>query len=115
MEAPGQARALVARAGQNWRLSLDVVQVAQLIVTELVSNAVMHAGTPMEFSVVLRGENLHLAVADGSARQPRRDVIDTERSERGRGLQVVDAVARSWGCVPTPDGKVVWATVRARP
>ena len=86
-----------------------------MIATELVSNAVQHARAPMDFAVVLRERYLHLAVSDGDASPPRRRTIASEHAERGRGLQVVDGLAGSWGCVPTPDGKVVWATVRMRP
>lgn len=110
-DAPRQARDLVGRAAAVWRLPADPAQVAQVIVTELVTNGVRHAGTPMDISVVLRDEYLHLAVRDREPNPPRRRTIMAERDDHGRGLQLVDCLAAAWGCVPTPDGKVVWATV----
>jgi anti-anti-sigma regulatory factor/anti-sigma regulatory factor (Ser/Thr protein kinase) len=110
-DAPRQARDLVGQAAAVWRLPADPAQVAQVIVTELVTNGVRHAGTPLDISVVLRDEYLHLAVRDREPNPPRRRTIMTERDDHGRGLQLVDGLAAAWGCVPTPDGKVVWATV----
>jgi anti-anti-sigma regulatory factor/anti-sigma regulatory factor (Ser/Thr protein kinase) len=115
IDAPRQARELVVRACDTWRLGRGTVGPAQLIATELVSNAVLHARTPLDFSVVLRERYLHLAVADQDPRRALRRIITPERDEHGRGLQLVDAMAAAWGSVPTPDGKVVWATVRVRP
>jgi anti-sigma regulatory factor (Ser/Thr protein kinase)/anti-anti-sigma regulatory factor len=110
-DAPRQARELVGLAAASWRLPAEPAQVAQVIVTELVTNAVRHAGTPMDISVVLRDAYLDLAVRDREPNPPRRRTIMTERDDHGRGLQLVDGLAAAWGCVPTPDGKVVWATV----
>jgi anti-anti-sigma regulatory factor/anti-sigma regulatory factor (Ser/Thr protein kinase) len=114
VDAPRQARELIARIGFTWRLPTEAQQVAQVIATELVSNAVLHARTPIDFSLLLRERYLHVAVQDADPALPRRH-ISSEHDDHGRGLQVVDGLAASWGCVPTVDGKVVWATVRVRP
>jgi anti-anti-sigma regulatory factor/anti-sigma regulatory factor (Ser/Thr protein kinase) len=113
VDAPRRARDLIARAATTWRLPPDPMQVAQVIATELVTNAVRHARTPMDFSVVLRDRLLHVAVCDGDPSPPRRRTIMSERDDHGRGLQLVDGLAATWGCVPMPDGKVVWAAVPA--
>jgi anti-anti-sigma regulatory factor/anti-sigma regulatory factor (Ser/Thr protein kinase) len=110
-DAPRQARELVGRAATAWRLPAGPAQVAQVIATELVTNGVRHAGTPMNFSVVLRNGYLHVAVRDGVPNPPRRRTVMTERDDHGRGLQLVDGLAGEWGCMPMPDGKVVWARV----
>jgi anti-anti-sigma regulatory factor/anti-sigma regulatory factor (Ser/Thr protein kinase) len=110
-DAPRQARDLVEQASATWLLPADSTQVAQVIATELVTNVVRHAGTPMDFSVLLRDQCLHLAVRDNEPTLPRREIVMTERDDHGRGLQLVDGLAASWGCTPVPGGKVVWATV----
>jgi hypothetical protein len=108
--APEQARITVDRSCAEWgvpRLS----QLAQVIVSELVTNAVVHARTPMELTVRLVGTVLHLAVRDGD---PRLLVdagggVDADGHGYGRGLLIVDSMADGWGCAPTGEGKVVWA------
>jgi anti-sigma regulatory factor (Ser/Thr protein kinase)/anti-anti-sigma regulatory factor len=113
--AARQARELLTRAGAEWRLPLDLVQVAQVIATELVSNAVLHAHPPFNFSTVLRENRLHVAAGDGDPNPPRRQTGVTDRDDHGRGLQLVGGLATGWGCLSTPDGKVVWATLRVPP
>jgi anti-anti-sigma regulatory factor/anti-sigma regulatory factor (Ser/Thr protein kinase) len=112
VDAPRQARDLIARAATTWRLPPEPTQIAQVIATELVTNAVWHARTPMEVSVVLRDGLLRMAVCDGHPSPPRRQTIMADRADHGRGLQLVDGLAAAWGWVPIPGGKVVWASVR---
>ncbi len=109
VEAAGTAREIVAQACETWRLP-DAVEDAQLIITELVSNAVRHAKGDLHL-LVLRDRHLHLSIADASGEQPRRILPDPDSGEGGRGLLLIDAVAVAWGSSPTPDGKVVWATL----
>ena len=83
-----------------------------MVVTELVTNAVEHAGTTVTVAVTRRGTGVHLAVADLDRRFPALASPDRSVFDRGRGLMLVDALASLWGVMPTPTGKVVWATVR---
>lgn len=86
---------------------------AQLIVSELASNAVLHAGSPFTVSIRDEGPMLRISVQDSSARPPvMRDAEPTALS--GRGLFLVDAVASNWGVDPEPDGKTVWAELPLR-
>jgi MEDS: MEthanogen/methylotroph, DcmR Sensory domain/Histidine kinase-like ATPase domain len=81
---------------------------AQLVVSELATNAVIHAGTA--FSVALRcdGSAVRIAVHDSSSMQPvMGDGNPTALS--GRGLLLVAAVSSAWGVEFGPDGKTVWA------
>jgi anti-sigma regulatory factor (Ser/Thr protein kinase) len=110
-DSTAQSRAMVARACASWDLA-HLSDVAQLIVTELVSNVIRHAGTQMEVSISLRKRYLRLAVRDGSFELPRRGGYDELLREQGRGLLVIEALTISWGWSPTDDGKVVWATLR---
>lgn len=105
------ARRVVRDACRAWKLP-HLVDDAELVVTELVSNAVRHAGGDLELVVVLRGTVLHISLRDGSPDTPRRNLPDPDSGEGGRGLMLLDAVASGWGSTPDPPGKVVWATVR---
>jgi anti-sigma regulatory factor (Ser/Thr protein kinase)/anti-anti-sigma regulatory factor len=108
-EATSLARDMVDRACAQWKVA-HLADTAALIVTELVANAVAHAGTPMRVSVALRERHLHVAVRDESPRPLERSGDDEE--EPGRGLLIVEGMASAWGCVHTAGGKVVWATLR---
>lgn len=114
--AAAEAARLVGEACTAWDL-LGLLQPARLIMSQLVSNAVEHAGTNMLVTVSRRGAGMHLSVRDGDPRLPR--LLDRERGyvgepadDRGKGLQVVHAHAVAWGAMPTAVGKVVWATIR---
>jgi anti-sigma regulatory factor (Ser/Thr protein kinase) len=115
-ESPGLARDLVASACRAWGLA-NLLMPARLVVSELVTNAVQHAGTGITVVVSRRGAGLHLAVADADRRLPRLPEpaalrLGSPLDERGRGLLTVHAMATVWGAMPTADGKVVWATIR---
>jgi anti-sigma regulatory factor (Ser/Thr protein kinase)/anti-anti-sigma regulatory factor len=89
-------------------------EAAQLVASELVTNAVVHAGTPIELTLRLLSGQLHIAVRDTGDGQARiRGTVD-ESAESGRGLVLVDALAASWGSFVPPVGKIVWATLRIR-
>jgi GAF domain-containing protein len=95
---------------------------ASIVVSELVTNAVLHAGTDFQLRLARLPEGVLIEVADGS-----RDLgglgdvgdlgeeahIATLLSERttGRGLQMVNVLAEAWGVMPAPTGKTVWAVV----
>jgi anti-anti-sigma regulatory factor/anti-sigma regulatory factor (Ser/Thr protein kinase) len=111
--ATAVARDLVDQACVGWRLR-EVADVAALVATELVANAVQHARTPMIFAVTRRPTYLHLACRDSSHVLPRRDAGEGDDTPAGRGLLIIEAMAMGWGFSPTADGKVVWATVRSR-
>ncbi|GAA2352610.1 ATP-binding protein [Dactylosporangium salmoneum] len=118
LDATAAARHLVGRACSRWGVE-RVRDVAELVVTELVSNVLRHAGTEMEVGVARDRRLLHISVRDHASGQPRlggKPVTECEKGgelrEDGRGLLVVSALTRAWGCTPVPDGKVVWATLR---
>jgi anti-sigma regulatory factor (Ser/Thr protein kinase) len=99
------ARALVRGVCARWRVP-SLADTAELMVSELASNAVRHAGGSIETIVALRQRYLHLSVRDGSSAPPRIGRGD------GRGLLLVEALTMAWGYTATADGKVVWATLR---
>lgn len=110
-DAPSSGRELVARACTAWRQE-PLIDDAELVITELVSNAVRHAGGELEITAALRDRFLHLSVRDGSPDSPRLTLPDPDTGAGGRGLILVDSVAAAWGAIRTPAGKVVWATLR---
>jgi len=86
---------------------------AQLVVSELATNSVVHAGTPFSVSVRCDGTAIRISVHDRSPREPIvRAAGPTARS--GRGLRLVAAVARDWGVETASDGKTVWAELSLR-
>lgn len=110
--APRAARRFVADALRQWGHSDVLVNDAQLVVSELATNAVIHAHSP--FSVLVRGEDagVRLSVADQSPAKPElRNPSEDQPS--GRGLHVVSALTSRWGVDTLDDGKSVWAHLPA--
>lgn len=102
-----RARDLSTQCCRAWGvagLSDDVA----VVVTELVANAVRHAGTDVRFRLVRLAHGLRLEVADGSLRplRPRPLVQD---AEGGRGLVLVDALSTRYGVEADAHGKRIWA------
>jgi anti-anti-sigma factor len=114
--AAAAARAFVRDVLGYWQLALPdntLVDRAVLVASELVTNTVIHARTELRLRVELRGDLLHLAVRDGNPRMLRLVAGPGPEAEGGRGLWLVDQLARAWGVNRHPDGgKVVWCTLR---
>jgi anti-sigma regulatory factor (Ser/Thr protein kinase)/anti-anti-sigma regulatory factor len=112
--APAAARLYVRDVLQYWRLALpdqDAIERAELVADELVTNAVVHARTPLRLRLELHGDLLHIAVGDASPRLLR-PVPDDPEGEGGRGLRLVERLAVAWGVHHRSDGgKVVWCTL----
>jgi anti-anti-sigma factor len=111
LTAAAAGRQFVAEVCGHWELQA-LAEPAALVASELVTNAVVHANTALELRVELRGDLLHLAVRDGSPRLLRLVTIPDPEAEGGRGLWLVEQLARAWGVNRHPDGgKVVWAVL----
>lgn len=83
---------------------------ASVLTSELVTNAVVHARTDLDVRVAVAPDELRVEVSDGSPLVPApRQVADDANS--GRGLHLVDRLARSWGVEPAAAGKTVWFTL----
>lgn len=102
----GRARRFVDRALNDWRCG-HLAEVATLLVSELVANAILHAGTTVEVVIRRERERLRIEVHDGNARLPTRKRY-SKMSGTGRGLVLVERLSRDWGTESTPSGKVVW-------
>jgi anti-sigma regulatory factor (Ser/Thr protein kinase) len=106
----GVARAHVRAALDAWGLP-QLGDTAELLVSELVTNAVRHATGPIELQVLLLDEIVSFSVADAKTPLPRlrRTTFD---DEGGRGLQLVSLLSHRWGARATVSGKVVWCDLR---
>ncbi|HVX68133.1 MAG TPA: ATP-binding protein [Mycobacteriales bacterium] len=81
---------------------------AELVVTELVTNAVLHGTPPIEFRLKGRRDRVRIEVADAGHSVPLKGRGSTD-GMTGRGLAVVESLTSAWGVEPTSDGKLVWA------
>ncbi|WP_228981767.1 SpoIIE family protein phosphatase [Streptomyces sp. DH12] len=103
--APGRARRLARRALARWGLE-ELTDSVELLVSEVVTNAVRYASRPVTLRL-LRTDVLRCEVGDDSPQLPRqRRARDTD--ENGRGLFLVNRLARRWGATRLSTGKVVW-------
>jgi hypothetical protein len=108
------ARTLARYACERWAID-GLCDDAQLIVSELVTNAIEHAGTAVDVTLVLVPPFLHIQVRDGSPAPPAFPVGPlggASRMTRGRGLQMITVLASGWGTTTEAYGKTVWATLR---
>ncbi|MFI0979667.1 SpoIIE family protein phosphatase [Streptomyces sp. NPDC021093] len=104
-QAPGRARRLARRALERWGLE-ELSDSVELLVSEVVTNAVRYAERPVTLRL-LRTDVLRCEVGDDSPQLPRqRRARDTD--EGGRGLFLVNRLARKWGATRLSSGKVVW-------
>ncbi len=102
------ARRFVAEAIEDDSFTGDVDTVL-LLVSEVVSNAVRHAGTPFELTVDVGRSEVRVTVVDqDTTRQPRVQEQDPEATS-GRGLYIVEQLATRWGSRTIEGkGKAVW-------
>ncbi|WP_077798289.1 SpoIIE family protein phosphatase [Streptomyces sp. JHA26] len=104
--AAGQARTAVREQLEKWGLE-DLVDTTELVVSELVGNALRYGNAPGELRL-LRHERLSVEVSDSGPDLPQIQHADVS-DESGRGLQLINMLCRRWGSCRTADGKVVWA------
>jgi anti-sigma regulatory factor (Ser/Thr protein kinase) len=107
----GEARLFVADHARDV-CPAEMAEVAVLLTSELVTNVIVHAGTPMQLSVEVVADAVRVALADELPRTPvRRNVEGTRLT--GRGMHLVESLATHWGVEPTPAGKTVWFELSA--
>lgn len=103
--APGRARRFARRALARWGLE-ELSDSLELLVSEVVTNAVRYAERPVTLRL-LRTDVLRCEVGDDSPQLPRQRRA-RETDEGGRGLFLVNRLARRWGATRLSSGKVVW-------
>lgn len=120
-DSVSDAREFLRDTLREWEVEA-LADVATLLVSELVTNAVIHAGSPLQVTACVSEGVLEIAVRDNDSRLPsrrrgddlRRAVPSAEarmlaaEAESGRGIVLVDALALEWGVARLSDGKQVW-------
>ncbi len=101
----GHARRLIRRALDRWGLE-DLSDSVELLVSEIVTNAVRYAGRPITLRL-LRTDVLRCEVGDDAPQLPRLRHAGIQ-DENGRGLFLVQRLAQRWGATRLSAGKVVW-------
>jgi hypothetical protein len=109
--APRASREFVARTLLDWGLA-PLIPAVSLVVSELVTNSAIHAGTDIDLSVAWSLGALRVTVRDNSPDLPHKRYARLDVN--GRGLSLVGALSRAFGVLPTADGgKVVWVVLNA--
>ena len=103
------------RAARNFALEMlepwrgeQLAADTALVVTELASNAVLHAGSAFSVSLAVSGDTIRISVSDTLPFGPT-GVAQQMTAASGHGLGVVAAMATRWGVATAPGGKAVWA------
>lgn len=101
-DARRMVREALTRSGRD-----DLVDTAELLVSEVVTNALVHAGTPFDVTAWVRGPGLRVEVRDDSAQLPAVRHNAT-MAGTGRGLLLLQQMVDAWGVQLHSGGKTVW-------
>ncbi|SDP09786.1 Serine phosphatase RsbU, regulator of sigma subunit [Streptomyces sp. cf386] len=108
-EAVGHARRFTRRTLRAWGVPSQDMDAALLVVSELVTNALVHTDGQVRLYLTLVNHRLRVAVADASPRTPVKPTSISWEATGGRGILLVEAVSATWGTVPVSGGKQVWS------
>lgn len=112
--SPARARRFVSEVMESWGLDGEAVDDGELLVSELVTNAVLHARSASRVEVVRVRRAVRVRVCDRSPARPHvRDY--GPQAVTGRGLLLVERLSRRWGIEVDGDGKCVWFELNPRP
>jgi anti-sigma regulatory factor (Ser/Thr protein kinase) len=111
-DSPAMAREYCDGVLAEKQCDSETVSDARLVVSELVTNAVLHARTPIEVQVLVGAATLRIEVTDSGLDRPQRWA---ESDRGGRGLPIVEAVASRWGVLDQGSRKTVWCEIAVRP
>ena len=107
-----RVRHALAAALAEWGVGDDDTDVAVLLTSEIVTNAIRYGEPPMELHAELTGLELRVSVDDGG----HEDVVPVEHvrwdDRGGRGLHLVEALSARWGVLDRRRGKQVWFELR---
>lgn len=101
-----QARRLVTAQLGDWNLE-GLADTAELLVSEVVTNALRHTHGPLRLNLHARGSRLRCEVEDTDPAGPVRRVVDAD-AEGGRGTELLDLLTEAWGNTRTATGKTMW-------
>ncbi|HUR18842.1 MAG TPA: response regulator [Acidimicrobiales bacterium] len=103
------ARRFVGETLKRWECD-ELLDTVNLLVSELVTNSIVHADSEAYIAVLLKPDAVRIEVTDHGQAVPAVRTVDSGATS-GRGLAMVEALASSWGVVPDPEGKTVWFEV----
>ena len=107
-ESARQARRFIAEFCKAATLGEDICETAALLVSELVSNAILHGRTAATVEVHRPLDTLRVSVRDDNPHLPAVGVRPALDLESGRGLTIVSMLASRWGVERDGDGKSIW-------
>jgi hypothetical protein len=105
--SPRLARRFVVERLESWAYH-ELVNDAAVVVTELATNAVLHADSAFTVALLALPDGVRISLLDAAPAWSKR-AAPTATSTSGRGLDLVAGLARCWGIEALPDGKLVWA------
>lgn len=108
--AAALARRFVRETLEAWSIPAEAFEDTLLVTSELVTNAVVHAGSDVAIGLARRPGQVRVSVSDRSGTAPRTRG-ETPGSLDGRGIRMVGAIASGWGVSQLDGGKAVWAEV----
>jgi anti-sigma regulatory factor (Ser/Thr protein kinase) len=103
------ARAFVRATLMSWEMAGLIFDV-ELLTSELVTNAVLHARTALRLTLHYDEAGLTVSVLDGNMRLPTVAGVPAQATS-GRGLVLVERLADAWGVEQNEEGKTVWARI----
>lgn len=110
-EAVRHARRFTRRTLRAWGVPDDSMDGALLVVSELVTNALVHTDGQVRLDITLINHRLRISVADTSPRTPIKPTSIGWEATGGRGILLVEAMSATWGTVPVSGGKQVWSEI----
>jgi anti-sigma regulatory factor (Ser/Thr protein kinase) len=111
-DAPARGRHAVTEVLAGWGCAAEAQEDLLLVVSELVTNAVVHGAEPIVVTVTRAAERVRVEVTDGRSDASPHTNRAAPDAENGRGLSVVTRLAVAWGWRASPGrGKTVWAEV----
>ncbi|WP_051776480.1 ATP-binding protein [Kitasatospora phosalacinea] len=114
LPAVAAVRRRLRAALEHWGVAPELADTAELLASELVTNALVHTGRGAVFDAVLtEASRLRVEVQDGAAQAPARRAAAAETATSGRGLMLVEALADDWGVQLRADGKTTWFELSA--
>ncbi len=112
--AAARARRFVRDVSAGWHLHEEEIDDLELLVSELVTNAVLHARSASRLTIDSNGDRVRVTVEDESAVAPRLREYGPEAAT-GRGVLLVDRLATNWGVDVDDGGKRVWFELAVAP
>lgn len=112
-EAVGHARRFTRRTLRAWGVPQRDADTVLLVVSELVTNALVHTDGRVRLDLTFVNHRVRVAVADASPRTPVKPASLSWEATGGRGILLVEAMSAAWGTVPVSGGKQVWSEIAA--